>query len=300
MDFVLNDENVVNDRGFRILNAGIILRRFEDNPVGLLLHEDQSIPISKWSALEIKGSQLSGHCEFDAEDPQAMAIQGKYERQFMNAVSMGLIVLEVSDDPSLMLPGQLLPTVTKCELYEVSHVPIPSNAAAVRLQFADLNVESVFKPIKIKMSMDELKKIAAALGLPDTATSDEICASIAALQSELCEELMGEAEELGLVDDASKEELKALSRTAPGALKLMISRERKARLNAEQSLAEKLKGGGVASVAAAPGRESWGFDAWSKNDPDGLMKMKNEDNARYEALAAADTVAVWKAIRSRR
>ena len=76
--FVLNDENEVNSYGFRTLNDGLDLSRFEENPVLLDFHNpsNQSV-IGRWKNIRIKGSQLLADPEFDEEDPEAMKVKGK-------------------------------------------------------------------------------------------------------------------------------------------------------------------------------------------------------------------------------
>lgn len=48
-------------------------------------------------------------------------------------VSAGIDILELSEQPEHLLPGQTCPTVTKSKLYEVSLVDVGSNDDAIIL-----------------------------------------------------------------------------------------------------------------------------------------------------------------------
>lgn len=133
-DRIILSEESVNSYGFRVLTRGIDLSGFEKNPVMLYDHRRYSyLPIGTWDKTRIESNQLTAEPIFDLEDEEAARIAGKYDRKILNAASIGIDILATSDDPADMLPGQRLPTVTKCKLYEASIVPIPSNTNAVRL-----------------------------------------------------------------------------------------------------------------------------------------------------------------------
>lgn len=133
-DRIILSEESVNSYGFRVLTRGIDLSGFKKNPVMLYDHRSYSyLPIGTWAKPRIESGQLSAEPIFDMEDEDAAKIAGKYDRKILNAASIGIDILATSDDPADMLPGQRLPTVTKCKLYEASIVPIPSNTNAVRL-----------------------------------------------------------------------------------------------------------------------------------------------------------------------
>lgn len=124
----------LNSYGFRVLNSGIDTRsRFQKNPVMFYDHNRWELPIGKWEDLKTNGSAMEAVPNFDSEDEAAAKVEGKYERGFLNAASMSIYVVETSTDPSVMLPGQTRPTVTKCILREISLVGIPANGNAVRL-----------------------------------------------------------------------------------------------------------------------------------------------------------------------
>lgn len=154
--FIVSDESI-NSYGFRVLTAGIDTSRFLKNPIGLFNHSDEWMddnyagPIAKWSDLKIEGGQLLATAEFDIDDPKGKIIANKVDKGFLNAASIGFRVIETSEDPELMLPGQRYATVTKCQLIEISIVDVPSNENACCLY------DDNDKRIELKDSSDLLK-----------------------------------------------------------------------------------------------------------------------------------------------
>lgn len=131
--FVFNDENQANSYGFRILTAGISLKRFKNNPIMLDQHYNStSAVLGLWENLTIDKSLLLGEPVFDIEDEAALKISGKVDRNIIKSCSMG-ITFKRED---LKIVGEEL-IMTKCELYECSIVAVPSNANSIRLYAAE-------------------------------------------------------------------------------------------------------------------------------------------------------------------
>ena len=144
IDFILLDESVVM-YGFRDLMSGGDIEQFKKNPVMLLMHgraearfepleNDVVLPIGKWYDVRIEGSQLLAKPDFDDDDDFAMKIQNKVEKGYLNAASVALEPIAVSDEQDLKLQGQTGPTITKWGVLESSIVDIPNcrNALAIR------------------------------------------------------------------------------------------------------------------------------------------------------------------------
>ncbi|GEP52371.1 hypothetical protein FNO01nite_30430 [Flavobacterium noncentrifugens] len=87
--------------------------------------------LGKWENWREDKDLLLGDPIFDTEDPDAAKVSGQVEREFINSCSMG-ITFKRED---LKIIGEEL-IMTKCELYEVSIVAVPSNANSIRL-YAD-------------------------------------------------------------------------------------------------------------------------------------------------------------------
>jgi hypothetical protein len=131
--FVFNDENQANSYGFRILTAGISLKRFKNNPIMLDQHYNStSAVLGLWENLTFDKALLLGEPVFDLEDDAALKISGKVDRNIIKSCSMG-ITFKRED---LKIVGEEL-IMTKCELYECSIVAVPSNANSIRLYAAE-------------------------------------------------------------------------------------------------------------------------------------------------------------------
>lgn len=136
MSFVASTDRA--DRyGDIIDQRGWDLDAYRANPVILLNHDHQSLPIGRGD-VRLTEAGLVIDVEFDMADPRAAEIAGKAERGFMNAVSVGFAPLKAT--PRAQLPtehyafsksgGQFF---EQAELLEVSIVTIPANADAVAI-----------------------------------------------------------------------------------------------------------------------------------------------------------------------
>jgi hypothetical protein len=139
--FVLNDETVINSRGFRVPNAKINLERFKKNAVLLYMHKRGEVH-GRWENIRIEGTKLLADAVFDMDDPESAKIAGKVERGFLNGASLYLHFVndtkfEEGADGNLELHNS--------EAWEGSIVDVPSNEDSIKL-FADnkeLNDEDV-------------------------------------------------------------------------------------------------------------------------------------------------------------
>lgn len=171
--FIFNDETIENTYGFSILTEGIDLTRFSKNPIMLSDHWNSNWNvIGKWHDVKKDATLLTGLPDFDTEDSDTAKVAGKVERGYINACSMGIIF----DRENLTVIGGKV-ILTKCELVEVSIVPVPSNANAVRLMHADgkpmeekeiqelsLSVIPGIKNPELNLKIDNMKKIILSIG----------------------------------------------------------------------------------------------------------------------------------------
>ena len=157
--FVFNDENQANSYGFRILTAGISLKRFKNNPIMLDQHYNStSAVLGLWENLTIDKSLLLGEPVFDIEDEAALKISGKVDRNIIKSCSMG-ITFKRED---LKIVGEEL-IMTKCELYECSIVAVPSNANSIRLYAAESGE---------LLKEDYVKQLCLSLQIPEEETPE--------------------------------------------------------------------------------------------------------------------------------
>ena len=133
--------NKVNRYGFRVLASGIELGMYEKNPILLYAHQRPNrdnpniTPVGKMHNIHLNESnELVGEMEFDQDDEFAIKLEKKWEKGMLNAVSLKAEMVEVSDDPQYLLPGQELPTLTKSLLEEISIEPVPGDSEAVALR----------------------------------------------------------------------------------------------------------------------------------------------------------------------
>ena len=230
--FIFNDENQENSYGFSILTEGIDLTRFMKNPVMLSDHWNSNWNvIGKWNDVKKEGAILTGLPEFDTEDKDAAAIGGKVERGFINACSMGIVF----DRENLSVIGGKV-FLTKCELVEVSIVPVPSNANSVRLFYEDgkvmdekeiqelsLSIIPSIKNPELNLKIDNMKKIILsvaalmALGFKDQPTegldATEVESKILSLSADLTK-VKGEKADLELAAKNAKEAQEAATKLA--------------------------------------------------------------------------------------
>lgn len=200
VDLVINDESVINDRGYNILNSALDRRRYDANPICLYMHNMES-PIAICVALRIDGSKLIGSFDFDPEDPLAVEVHRKLSQGYLRGASPGLFIRHMTFTEDYA-------SVDDWELVEVSVVSIPSNRNAVKLYGAnhqplsdeeatayletlrcnlnntDMNntpkttVEDEAQPAEdVKLSAESY----AALGVRTDCTVDELNAAISAL-----------------------------------------------------------------------------------------------------------------------
>ena len=197
---IWTDEEL-NSYGFWVLSSGIDMSRFKKNPIMLFNHHrtfmgstDEILPIGRWENFGLdKDGRMTGEPVFDKNDPFAAKVAGKVEGGFLTACSIGIKIIEVSEDARYLKPGQTRPTVIKSELREVSVVDIPSNpnAAGVVLYDSDDKIISLSDGEDsgllslIKNKDKDMKQIALKLGLPEAATEAEVLAGLAAREKEM-------------------------------------------------------------------------------------------------------------------
>jgi hypothetical protein len=201
---VVISSNKVNRYGFRMLTSGGDLEKYKKNPVLLYAHRrpdyenPKLLPIGKIEDIRLQNEEIVGDLLFDEDDDFAVAIEKKWEKGMLNAVSIGAEVVGTSENPALMLPGQKFPTVTEWILDEVSVVDIPADeeAVAIRLHRKDttgyvtltgnettFNPELLFPPKpKPKMKLIQLAlKGQQIVSLAADATEEQIAEALTGL-----------------------------------------------------------------------------------------------------------------------
>lgn len=212
---VVISTSILNSHGSRVLTEGIDTTQYRRNPVLLWMHtrgwDGDSMPIGRVENLRVEGDSLIGTPVFDPNDEFARRVADKWENGFLRAASAGIEIIETSTDPGQVLPGQWRATITRSKLVEVSIVDIGANDDALQLYENGRKMlklmageESEYLPLinnnTQKEEKMELKTIALKLGLPETATEDDILSGIEKLSccKEENERLQREKEQMEL------------------------------------------------------------------------------------------------------
>lgn len=199
----------LNSYGSRVLTSGLDTSQYCRNPVLLWMHRrgGENMPIGRMENLRVDGDRLIGTPVFDEKDEFAKKIASKWADGYLNMCSAGIEILECSTDPSLILEGQTRATATAAKLVEVSIVDIGANDEALKLYgggkllelaagqdcdllpLVNLKKEKTPKPEAEAQSNENTnsinmkKETLLLLGLPETATEEQVHAAVTALKS---------------------------------------------------------------------------------------------------------------------
>ena len=182
----------LNSYGTRVLTSGMNVEQYCRNPVLLYQHERGNV-IGYVKDLKVENDEVTGELMFDCASELSKRCKKQYEFGSLRMVSVGIDILELSDDKQHLVQGQTSPTITKSKLFEVSLVDIGANDDAIVLQkdgkritlgkdgecpLPLLNNNNFQNPEQ----MDQ-KKLALSLGLPETADEAAINAAIEELKT---------------------------------------------------------------------------------------------------------------------
>lgn len=130
-EFCITD-NSVNVYGYRCLTAGFQIDEVKKNPIGFHMHNRDKGVVVRWDDFRVDGDKVFAKPVVNLSHPEGQSIADQIEGGFLNAASVGkIVVLEASDAKNLRLPGQTKPTVTKWFSREISLVDIPGNYNAL-------------------------------------------------------------------------------------------------------------------------------------------------------------------------
>ncbi|PXY44517.1 hypothetical protein [Flavobacterium hydrophilum] len=163
-EFCITDDSV-NVYGYRCLTSGLLVDEVKKNPIGFKMHNRDNGVVVRWEDFRIDNDKVYAKPIINLAHPQGETIVSEIENGFLNAASVGkIVVLDYSDLKELMLPDQTGPTITKWFPREISLVDIPGNYNALADLFDiddnELNL-SDFKIIK----PNNMKKIILTAGV---------------------------------------------------------------------------------------------------------------------------------------
>jgi hypothetical protein len=182
----------INSYGTRLLTGGGDLSQYQRNSVLLYMHRRGEV-MGFMKDIKTEGDEITAEPVFDEVTDQSKQLKKQWEFGSLKMVSAGIDIIEVSEDPKYLVPGQTRATITKWKLVEVSIVDIGSNDDALVLMHDGKRVElsgegecSVLPLInnqnqKKQSRMNDLQTIALALSLSEGATLAEVTAKITTL-----------------------------------------------------------------------------------------------------------------------
>ena len=204
----------LNTFGTRILTEGLDTTQYEKNPVLLWMHKRGTV-IGYVKDIRKEGDDLTGELVFDEVTELSKQCKAQFDKGSLRMVSIGADILELSEDPVHLVAGQTRPTVSRSKLVEVSLVDIGANDDALRLthegKTIELGKDCQLPEIK-KLNVEpnnkdmELKTIALALGLVESASEADVTAKITAMKGKEAEatELTNQVKALQEENDALK------------------------------------------------------------------------------------------------
>ena len=188
---------------------GWILENYKKNPVVLLNHDSNQLPIGKGNVY-LRDDKLVIDVEFDSEDERAKEVERKAKKGFMNAVSVGFRPLESKSRSELpednKYYGQRGMYYSKAELLEVSIVTIPANGEATMLEqkFYNAMKEEILREVK-EVMQDTLIVNKHILNVREE--DDRYIVEFAKPEMEMEEEAMEEEEEKAMDEEEEEKEM---------------------------------------------------------------------------------------------
>ena len=307
---VISDESV-NCYGTWVKTDGVDISQYEKNPVLLWMHW-RGIIIGCIKDVKKEGDLITGEPFFDEVRDESKLAKQQWEKGTLKMASANFDILEVSELPEYVKPGQYRAACIKSKLIEVSMVDIGGNDNALPLvltyQGNELKLtageENIGLPLlnnttskKDNEQMD-LKAIALKLGLPETAGENDVLNAIGVLlgYKTANEQLRQEREQMQLagitaaVDAAigknliladKKEHFVSLGKTV-GLESLKLTFDSMSPIQKPMSLIN--PGTGTSGVSSTPG-------TWTKLSDvpaDKVMELRDNDKPTYMKLYKAE------------
>ena len=177
-----------------MLTAGMIVEQYNRNPVLLYMHQRGQV-IGYVKDLQVENDAVTGELVFDEASELSVRCKKQWECGSLKMVSVGIDILETSDDPQYLVQGQTAPTITKSKLFEVSLVDIGANDDAIVLQKDGVRLTLGKNAAEVlpllhsnnnnqKTKQMDQEKLALELGLPKDADEATINAKLAKLKAD--------------------------------------------------------------------------------------------------------------------
>lgn len=186
--------STLNSYGTRVLTEGLDTSQFERNPVLLYMHNRGQV-IGCVRNITKEGDDVVGELDFDEATDLSVRCRKQFEFGSLKAVSAGIDIVETSESPELLVPGQTVPTVTKSKLFEVSVVDVGANDDALVLRHGGVRLtlgkdsENPLPLLTHTLNQSpqpdmELSKLTTLLGLSAEATEADVETTLTTLLAE--------------------------------------------------------------------------------------------------------------------
>lgn len=290
----------VNCYGTWLLTGGGDIRQYKKNPVLLYMHNRGEV-IGLLKDIEVDGDEITAEPVFDEASELSCKIKKQYEFGSINMISVGVDIIETSDDKKYIKPGQRYATVTKWKLLECSICDIGANDDAIKLynkgEVLNLSAEGGYPALPLINNVTnkemDLKILALALGLPETATQEDVMKRITALSSvEVeCATLRRERDALTLTGITNVVESAITSKKiAVEKKKQFIELGQKIGVDELSSIIESMnpsvKVTDVMNLHGGDGHKEW--TKLSEVPSDKLMELREKEPQRYAKLYEAE------------
>lgn len=183
-EFLLSDESL-NSHGTVVMTDGIRLDRFLANPVMFYNHDESKGVVGRWENIRKENGKLFGTPVFDVQHEIGRMLQRQVDGGFIRGASIGIGGVEYDYSPHDSTATYQ--KIIGCELVEVSVCDIPSNRNTLQLYYDGKAVdEATHKRLTLNrsnLSLSDMGKVMAALGLPENATIDQILDAIEQLKN---------------------------------------------------------------------------------------------------------------------
>jgi hypothetical protein len=182
--------DALNSYGTRVLTAGMDIEQYEKNPVLLYMHQRGEV-IGYLKDIKREASGITAELIFDEASELSTRCKKQWDFGSLKMVSVGIDILEMSEEADQLVAGQTSPTITKSKLFEVSVVDIGANDEAIVLRKdgklftlgqGDYPLPRLTNNRENRKEMD-LKSFAQKLGLPETADEAAVNAKLEELQA---------------------------------------------------------------------------------------------------------------------
>ena len=131
--------------GTIIVPSGIDYTAYLNNPVVLLNHDADELPIGKCLGFAMNGENLEATLQLHRLTDDACEVADLVNAGYVKAVSVGIIPTEWEEKT---IDGETITIYTKSELVEFSIVSIPANRQALLKKSTKINLATIFNKAK--------------------------------------------------------------------------------------------------------------------------------------------------------